>query len=616
MIIDNSIVVMDTISAYRSKGFSTLESAVQGTNEIIRPLITSVLTNCAVFIPLIFLSGLAGAIFYDQAISIVIGIVSSLIVAILLLPPLFKLIHPQNTQIITRRKFEIKPLLNVTTIYDKALRWCFRYPVLLTISILLFVVGGGLVFFVLKKDRLPTITRNDFEVFIDWNEHLLENENRQRIEALAKEFNSKTTTINTWSGTQQYLLPVVDNLSYGQSRIYIQIPDPNQLYRIQHQILQYLHNRYPDASITYHSAKNAFDAVFANETAPLTLQLSDKTQRKMPPRKVVQQTIDDIKLILPHANINPIALYEKFVMEVDHNMASRYFVSPDQVAVKIASVFRNQKIADFQTAESLIPLVLTTDRLSSIHDMLLQTFVLNRQQQHIPLSALVNVSTQKDYKYVTAGITGEFYPVDIFTSSPEEDIKKVKELVQNIENNLDIRITGTYFENKQLIAEMAIILAISVLLLYFILAAQFESLIQPLFILVELPIAICGAFIFLYVGNSSLNLMSMIGIVVMSGLIINDSILKIDAINQLRNQGMPLMEAIFEGGHKRLHSIIMISLTSIGALSPTLFMNDLGSELQKPLALSLIGGMTVGLFVSLFFVPIIYWAVYKKTRYD
>src|SRR5690606_14992011 len=158
-----------------------------------------------------------------------------------------------------------------------------------------------------------------------------------------------------------------------------------------------------------------------------------------------------------------------------------------------------------------------------------------------------------------------------------------------------------------------LIFLVSVLLLYFILAAQFESLIQPLFILVELPIAVCGAFIALYLGGSSLNLMSMIGIIVMSGLIINDSILKIDAINQMRNQGVPLMESIFEGGHRRLNSIVMISLTSIGALSPTLFMDDLGSELQKPLALALIGGMTVGLFVSLFFVPLIYWFIYKKT---
>src|SRR5690606_36940454 len=98
----------------------------------------------------------------------------------------------------------------------------------------------------------------------------------------------------------------------------------------------------------------------------------------------------------------------------------------------------------------------------------------------------------------------------------------------------------------------------------------------------------------------------------MSGLIINDSILKIDAINQLRRLGVPLKKAIYDGGHKRLKPIIMITVTSVGALLPTLFMHDLGSELQKPLALALIGGMLVGMLVSLFFVPLIYWLIYKK----
>src|SRR5690606_22223152 len=139
--------------------------------------------------------------------------------------------------------------------------------------------------------------------------------------------------------------------------------------------------------------------------------------------------------------------------------------------------------------------------------------------------------------------------------------------------------------------EMATIFLISILLLFFILAAQFESLILPLLVLIELPIAMSGAVIFLYIGGNSINLMSMIGLIVMSGLVINDSILKIDAMNQLRLQGIPLMNSIFEGGHRRLRPIIMITLTSVGALLPTLVTSGIGSELQKPLALVLVGGL-------------------------
>src|SRR5690606_10267927 len=161
----------------------------------------------------------------------------------------------------------------------------------------------------------------------------------------------------------------------------------------------------------------------------------------------------------------------------------------------------------------------------------------------------------------------QYYPIDIYTNQPDRDLKAIKTALLNVNDmDLEINIEGSYFENKKLIKDMAIILIVSILLLYFILAAQFESLIQPLFILLELPIRIFVSFILIYIGNNTLNLMSMIGIVVMSGLIINDSILKIDAINQLRVKGVPLMQAIFEGGHKRIRPIIMITLTSIGAL--------------------------------------------------
>jgi multidrug efflux pump subunit AcrB len=106
--------------------------------------------------------------------------------------------------------------------------------------------------------------------------------------------------------------------------------------------------------------------------------------------------------------------------------------------------------------------------------------------------------------------------------------------------------------------------------------------------------------------------MSVIGIVIMSGIIINDSILKIDVINQLRKEGYPLIEAIWEGGHRRLRAILMTSLTSVLAMIPLLFSNDLGSELQKPFSYALIGGMVIGTIVSLFFVPLVYWYIYRK----
>jgi multidrug efflux pump subunit AcrB len=148
--------------------------------------------------------------------------------------------------------------------------------------------------------------------------------------------------------------------------------------------------------------------------------------------------------------------------------------------------------------------------------------------------------------------------------------------------------------------------------MYFILAAQFESFLQPLIVLIEIPVDVAVALVCLHLFGHTLNLMSAIGSVVTCGIIINYSILKIDMINDLRREGVPLMEAIHTAGHRRLRAIIMTSLTTVIAMVPMMFADDLGSEIQKPLALAMISSMLVGTLVSLYIIPLVYWRIYKN----
>lgn len=610
MIIDNSIVVIDNISRHRDSGLDLTESTIRGTNEIIRPLITSVLTNCAIFIPLIFMSGLAGAIFYDQALSITIGVLVSLLVSVLLLPPLYKLIY--STKNADKKTFEIKSRINVTGWYEWGLKKVFNYPGLTCLMVILMFGGAILLFGILQKNRLPPITRYDTEAFIDWNENISVEENEKRVNFLLSASPKNVVESSAWIGEQQYLLSQTDELSYTQSKFYLRMAKADELPAVQKKLALLCRENYPQALITFSPAKNAFDAVFSSAMAPIRLNISAAEKRDMPEVEQTERFIDSLRLRLPHVQVNEVALYEKIILKVNVEQAALYQISIADIGKQIEASFKPVFVDNFQNTQLFVPIVLVNTTYASVNEMLAQTSVQNQSNTAIPLSYLVKVSRSNEYKYTTAGVQGKYYPVDIYTSQAEKDLPVIQKLVNQHTETLEVEYKGGYFDNLKLIKEMSVILLVSVLLLYFILAAQFESLIQPLFILVELPIALSGAFIFLYLGGNSINLMSMIGIVVMSGLIINDSILKIDAINKLRRQGMPLMEAIYEGGHKRLKPIVMISLTSIGSLLPTLFMKDLGSELQKPLALALIGGMFVGMFVSLFFVPLLYWFVYRK----
>ena len=246
-------------------------------------------------------------------------------------------------------------------------------------------------------------------------------------------------------------------------------------------------------------------------------------------------------------------------------------------------------------------------------DILDGLYVQNQSQVQIPVRSLLHVQRQQQFETITADQSGPIFPLNIETPNPEKSIQKIQRFVAQNEK-VDVKLSGLYFSGKANMIELLQILLIAIILLYFILAAQFGSLLQPFIILLEIPISLSGALVVLYLFDSSLNLLSMIGMIVLTGIIINDSILKVDTINRLRRTGLPLKEAIHEGGRRRLLPILMTSMTTILALLPFLFRNDMSAQLQSPLALALIGGMFVGTIVSLYIIPLLYSKFHREGK--
>ena len=240
----------------------------------------------------------------------------------------------------------------------------------------------------------------------------------------------------------------------------------------------------------------------------------------------------------------------------------------------------------------------------------------NEEGVEIPLGYIVEATMDENFKRLSAGSEGEYYPI-IIEKASDKNIKKVvdysEHLYQRVLKKIKPSFHGDYYESRQMIKELALILTVAILLLYFILAAQFESLLQPIIILVEIIIDVCIVLIALWAIGESINVMSMIGLVVMSGIIINDSILKVDTINHIyrTNDNVSLFKSIIIAGHRRLKPIIMTSLTTILALLPFLTKDSMGAALQFPLSVTIIVGMIAGTMVSLFFVPFIYFLIYR-----
>jgi len=293
-----------------------------------------------------------------------------------------------------------------------------------------------------------------------------------------------------------------------------------------------------------------------------------------------------------------------------------YDVDASTVYSRIKSSLNQDEIGELRSSNEILPIMLT-GKDEPVSEYLSSGFVTNRDSVQVPLSEITDVQRIQYYKSIMGGMTSEFVPLamNVSTNKPAALTKEVRNVL-SADAGLDVTFSGGLITGQQLFKELSVILAIAVLLLYFILAAQFESLAQPVIVLLEIPIDIAGALLLIWLWGGSINVMTMIGLIVMSGVIINDSILKVDTINNLRAEGMELKEAIYTGGSRRLKPIIMVAMASIFSTLPMLFGGGIGAELQRPMALSLLGGMTLGTVVSLFFIPLTYWYIYRKSKVE
>jgi multidrug efflux pump subunit AcrB len=356
--------------------------------------------------------------------------------------------------------------------------------------------------------------------------------------------------------------------------------------------------------------------IFSSEEKPLTARLKAVTDYGSNYVPQLQHTLLKIQAALPDYPVEKAPLTEYTILHTDPARLMLYDVSFEEVYNRLKTAFNENQVFLIADNQDFVPVIMgskTNDFRAVINGL----FIQNRKNELVPVRNLVSETKGEDLKVIVAGKEGEYFPVNFDIS--DKEVVRVSEQVTEVvrhDRKFEAGFSGSIFSNREMMKELSVILLISLALLYFILTSQFESLTLPLLVLMEVPIDIFGAFLALKIGGAGINLMSMIGIVVMAGIVINDSILKVETMNQLYRQGMPLMRAIVVAGHRRLLSILMTTLTAILALVPILFTSGLGADLQKPLALAVIGSMLLGTVVSLYFVPLCFYYLKKRGKND
>jgi multidrug efflux pump subunit AcrB len=609
MMIDNAIIVVDNISRRFSINQDLSLAVVEGPMEVLIPLLSSVLTTTCVFVPLVFLSGISGALFYDQAIAISVGLFVSLVVSIVLIPLYFKLASPsqKGDNTIVNRIFH--------QLYEAGFAFVERHQKILVVFCALLIISGVLSIIHSKKERIPSVTRLNAMVYIDWNSPITAQENNKRTQQLHSIVKEHTTQQLTWVGRQQYFLNHLKDQNTRETRCFFVFPSENGWNQTYESIRIWLSTNYPQAILKQELVPNLFDYIFLDGEPELTLQLHYTNPKHAQPSNS-KPLLTEIKGVLYPLQTEDIPMQQQIQFDLNPLLVNALGINPQELLKVISHQLDNYKVSTISQGIDVKDVViegvtnLTGEWASEI-------FVSNRSNTKIAISKLGSEHKLYGWSTIYANKQGEYLPLSISKlgkADAQSIIDKVKAII-NTNDNWVLTATGSATQQEALFREMMMVLLVSLGLLFFILAAQFESLTQPLIILMEIPINIIGVTLMLYLFGSSINIISMIGIVVMAGVVINDSILKVDTINRLIKSGETVRNAVHKAGQIRLRPIIMTSLTTIFALVPFLFGKGLGNEIQKPMALAIIGGMGLGTVVSLIFLPFFYKWLHSATEF-
>ena len=618
MMIDSSIIVTENISQYRERGYSLKRACVVGTSEVITPMLSSTLTTIAVFVPLVFMSGIAGAIFFDQAFSVTVGLIISYFTGIMLLPVLYYLVYRTGMRKSRFLSLKINNPFKEHTLdgwYDRGVDWVFNHKLLCVVFCLVSIPLCVFMFFFIDKARMPEIDQNELMVRIEWNENIHIDENRGRINTLFGVFASKVVEQSAFIGQQDFLLNRDQELSSSEVELYLKTASPEEVAPLQREIYEKVKQAYPSAVISFSPPESFFEKLFVTGEADVVAEL-------YPRNKESALQADHLRKLETEygaaTGLTPtgVAFENQLNIHINRERLLLYNVSYNELQRMLKTAFKENEVAMLHAFQQYLPISIAGEE-KTVNRILQETLIQTLPDKYgkvnyIPLRELITITPAEDLKSIIAGRNGEYIPFQFYqVRNAEALIGKVKTVTEKT-GQWEVNFSGSFFSNQKMLNELVVILFVSILLMYFILAAQFESFLQPLIVLMEIPIDVAFALILLWIFGHTLNLMSAIGLIVTCGIIINDSILKLDAINELRKTGVPLIEAIHEAGRRRLRPIIMTSLTTIFAMVPLLFSFDMGSELQKPLSIAMIGTMAIGTLVSLFIIPLIYWFIYRK----
>lgn len=611
MLVDNAIVVVEAIFRKREEGLSVIDAAIQGTSEVSGAITASTLTTIVVFLPIVYLQGPSGELFKDQAWTVAFSLLSSLAVAILVIPMLFTRIFRKDTS-----QQEVKPLKYKAyrNFLDKAL----HFRIALIVASFVLVIASYQLIDIIGSEYMPQAGTKAISVDLSLTNGTPLSRTSSTVEQIEGQlmllFEGQLENVYAHIGPEKSQSGIDNENVYDENKANLKLIFKEDLELDIASVTSTLSTYFegiPGIEASFSNDESALNSVVGDEQMPLVVEVSGNDFNGL-------SLLTDSVMLAMGSNGNiyePVSNLEEGVpqiqVDVDKYRAGLMSLSIDDVIIQIKDQLEGKKAGTLERGGEMQDIMIKVPKISLSG---LENMRIKSSEREFPLSEIADVSVQyaansiyrkNQNRMVSIGArVNPDQPYDQIVKSMDDSFAKIA-----LPPQYKIKVAGQEVQRRESMNNLTFSLILSVLLVYMVLASQFESLLHPFTILLTIPLACVGALLAFFILGMPLNMMALIGIIMLAGIAVNNSIILVDSINRNKQDGMALRESILDAAQRRFRPIIMTSLTTILALLPLTLGFGESAALRAPMAIAVIGGLVTSTILTLIIIPCFYESI-------
>ena len=622
MLVDNSVVVIENIYRLRGLGYSAIQASLNGAKQVAGAIASSTLTTICVFLPIVFVEGITRQLFVDMALTIAYSLLASLIVALTLVPAMGQRMlrkikpqkNPENSRIIKG--------------YEKSLRFVLRHKVC---SILVVVaVLGASIFGALAKgfSFMPNMSSTEVQVSAKLDDNATLEETIDTAEQINKVLNGydEFETVGVITGSSTSLMGLSGGSSSDTGSVTAYGVLKNEYTKKSEEICNRLSTDLEkvkgEIRVSGGSSTSSMSTLLGNGGIEITLYGDDIETLKKTAEDMAKQleTVEGID----ETDSGVGATSPEIKVSVNKAKAAEKGLTVAQVYQQVASAVASEKTSTALTNGngSDLDVVIVKDESKKVSPDAIGSIDITykdseENEKTTSLSSIADISKSETIDVITRQDQKRFLSItgtlkDGYTLTDVSN--KAEKLFDDYKfpEGCSIEFAGSNKATMDAMSQLVLMLLLGVVLIYLIMVAQFQSLKSPFIIMFTIPLAFTGGFLGLLITGFDVSVVSLIGFIMLCGIIVNNGIVLVDYINRLRRDGKERVEAIVEAGKTRMRPILITALTTILGLSVMALGIGTGAEMMQPLAIVCIGGLIYATFMTLYIIPVIYDAFNKK----